>query len=161
MTLLSDQVRKDMKYVLEAEKSLLESTDLISILNIPLNIILPKLTVENLKLVANSHKLRIQSKMKSQELQTIINEHMCENCESYVYISQCIKNENKSDKCKASLLKATKKYQTKNSELYRVTHLESVKKYQIKNPETFKISNLESVKKHQKKMNYIKLHIWN
>ena len=57
----SDQVRKDMKYlfytyVLEAEKSLLESTDLISISNIPLNIILPKLTVENLKLVA---KLRV------------------------------------------------------------------------------------------------------
>ena len=109
----SDQVRKDMKYifytyVLEAEKSLLESTDLIFISNIPLNIILPKLTVENLKLVANSHKLRIQSKMKSQELQSIINKHMCENCESYVYIFQRIKNENKSDKRKASLLKNIK-----------------------------------------------------
>ena len=66
------------------------------------------MTVENLKLVANSHKLRIQSKMKSQELQSIINEHMCENCESYVYIFQWIKKENKSDKRKASLLKNIK-----------------------------------------------------
>ena len=87
----TDQVSKNMKYVfytyvLEAEKKLLESTDLIAISNIPLNIILPKLTVENLKLIAKSHKLQTHSKIKSQELQTIINEHMCENCESYVYI---------------------------------------------------------------------------
>ena len=85
--------------------------------------------------------------MKSQELQSIINEHMCENCESYVYIFQCIKNKNKSDKRKASLLKATKKYQTKNSELYKATHLESVKKNQTKNSELYKAIHLESVKK--------------
>ena len=38
------------KYVLESEKlqTLLESTDLIAISNISFNIILPKLTVENL-----------------------------------------------------------------------------------------------------------------
>jgi len=152
----SDQVGKNMKYffytyVLEAEKFLLESTDLIAISNIPLNIILPKLTVENLKLIAKSHKLKTQSKMKSQELQSIINEHMCENCESYVYIFQCIKNENKSDKHKVDLLKATKKYQTKNSELYKASNLKSVKKYQTKSPDLYKASNLKSVKKYQTK----------
>jgi hypothetical protein len=109
----SDQVSKNMKYVcytyvLVAEKKLLQSKDLIAISNIPLNIILPKLTVKNLKLIIMSHKLRMQSKMKSQELQSIINEHICENCESYVYIFQCFKNEIKSDKGKADLLKATK-----------------------------------------------------
>jgi hypothetical protein len=152
----SDQVGKNMKYIfytylLEAEKFLLESTDLIAISNIPLNIILPKLTVENLKLIAKSHKLKTQSKMKSQELQSIINEHMCENCESYVYIFQCIKNENKSDKHKVDLLKATKKYQTKNSELYKATHLKSVKKYQTKNPDLYKATHLKSVIKNQTK----------
>ena len=152
----SDQVSKNMKYifytyVLEAEKKLLESTDLIAISNIPLNIILPKLTVENLKLIAKSHKLKTQSKIKSQELQSIINEHMCENCESYVYIFQCIGNENKSDKCKSNLLKATKKYQAKNSEIYKATHLKSVKKNQTKNPDLYKATHLESVKKNQAK----------
>jgi len=44
-------------YVLEAKKNLSESTNLIAISNVPLNIILPKLTVENLKLIAKSHKL--------------------------------------------------------------------------------------------------------
>ena len=155
MTLLSDQVRKDMKYVLEAEKSLLESTDLISILNIPLNIILPKLTVENLKLVAKSHKLKTPSKMKREELQAIINGHMCENCESYVYIFQCIKNESKSDKHKADLLKATKKYQTKNSELYKSKNLKSVKTYKSKNHDLYKATHLKSVKKNQKKIETI------
>ena len=61
----SDQVQTDKKYlfytyVLESEKShiLLESTDLIAISNISLNIILPNLTIENLKLIAKCHKLK-------------------------------------------------------------------------------------------------------
>ena len=87
----SDQVKSNMKYtfykyVLETEKNLFESTDLIAISNISWNIILPKLTVENLKLIAKSHKLKVQSKMKSQELQSIINAHICENCDKYIYI---------------------------------------------------------------------------
>jgi len=152
----SDQVKSNIKYtfytyVLETEKNLFESTDLIAISNISWNIILPKLTVENLKLIAKSHKLKVQSKMKSQELQSIINAHICENCDKYIYIFQCIKNENKSDKHKADLLRATKKYQTKNAEIYKATHLKAVKKHQTKNSETYKTTNLESVKKHQAK----------
>jgi hypothetical protein len=69
-----DQVKSNMKYtfytyVLETEKNLFESTDLIAISNISWNIILSKLTVENLKLIAKSHKLKVQSKMKSQKFQ--------------------------------------------------------------------------------------------
>ena len=152
----SDQVRSDMKYifyayVLEAEKIILESTNLIAISNIPWDIILPKLTVENVKLIAKSHNLKTHSKMKSQELQSIINAHICENCEKYIYIFQSIKNENKSDKCKADSLKATKKYQTKNAEKYKAKHLKSVKKNQIKNSKIYKATHLESVKKNQTK----------
>ena len=118
----SDQIKSDMKYIfytyaLETEKNLFESSDLIAISNIPLNIILPQLTVENLKLIAKCHNLKTKSKMKSQELQSIINAHVCENCEKYIYIFQCIKNENKSEKHKADSLKATKKYQTKPKKL--------------------------------------------
>ncbi len=153
----SDQVKSDKKYsfytyILETEKNLFESTDLIAISNIPLDIILPQLTVENLKLIAKCHNLKTKSKMKSQELQSIINAHVCENCEKYIYIFQCIKNENKSEKRKADSLKATKKYQTKKAKIYKAAHLKSVKKNQAKNSETFKISNLESVKKYQKKI---------
>jgi hypothetical protein len=74
----SDQIKNDMKYIfytyaLETEKNLFESTNLIAISNIPLDIILPQLTVENLRLIAKCHNLKTKSKMKSQELQSIIN----------------------------------------------------------------------------------------
>ncbi len=150
----SSQVKTDMKYlfykyILESEKSqiFLESTDLIAISNIPLSVILPKVTVENLKLIANAHKLKTHSKMKSQEIQSIINSHSCDNCSIYICIFKCIKNENKSDKRKADLLKATKKYQSASPEKYKATHLESVKKHQAKNPEIYKAAHLKSVKK--------------
>ena len=152
------QVKPNMKYVfykyvLESEKLqiLLESTDLITISNISFNIILPKLTVENLKLIAKNHKLKTHSKMKSQEIQSIISAHICDNCPKYVYIFKCIKNDDKSAKHKADLLKATKKYQSTSPEKYKATNLESVKKHQAKNPETYKAAHLESVKKHQDK----------
>ena len=66
-------------YVLESEKShiLLKSTDLIAISNISLNIILPQ---ENLKFIAKCHTLKTQSKMKSQEIQSMISAHTCDNC---------------------------------------------------------------------------------
>jgi len=154
----SDQVQANKKYlfytyVLESEKShiLLESTDLIAISDISLNIILSKLTIEILKLIAKCHKLKTQSKMKSQEIQSIISAHTCDNCQKYVYIFKYIASQIKSDKRKADLLKATKKYQTKNSEIYKATNLESVKKHQAKNSEIYKATNLESVKKHQAK----------
>jgi hypothetical protein len=170
----SNQIKSDVKYsfytyVLETEKHLFESTNLIAISNIPLDIILSQLTVENLRLIAKCHNLKTKSKMKSQEIQSIIHMHICENCEKYVYIFQCVKNENKSEKHKSDSLKATKKYQTKNAkgykatnlksvekyqtknaELYKATHLQAVKNYQAKNPEASKSSNLESVKKYQK-----------
>ena len=89
----SDQVKADMKYlfykyVLESEKLqiLLESTDLIAISNISFNIIFPKLTIESLKLIAQTHRLKTHSKMKRQEIQSIISAHTCDNCLEYVYI---------------------------------------------------------------------------
>jgi hypothetical protein len=85
--------------------------------------------------------------MKSQELQSIIKKHVCENCEKYIYIFQYIKNENKSDKRKADVLKANKKYQSKNSKIYKAAHLKSVKKHQTQNSELYKATHLESVKK--------------
>ncbi len=131
----SSEVKTDMKYlfykhILESEKSefFLESTDLIAISNIPLNVILPKLTVENLKLIAKNHKLKTHSKMKSQEIQSIISAHTCDNCPKYIYIFKCIENEDKSAKRKADLLKATKKYQSTSPEKHKATNLESVKK---------------------------------
>ena len=99
----SNQIKSDVKYsfytyVLETEKHLFESTDLIAISNIPLDIILPQLTVENLRLIAKCHNLKAKLKMKSQEIQSI------ENCENYVYIFQCIKKENKSNQRNANLI---------------------------------------------------------
>ena len=139
----SEEVKSDKKYtfytyVLETEKNLFESTDLIAISSIPLNIILPQLTVENLKLIAKCHNLKTKSKMKNQELQSIIKKHVCENCEKYIYIFQCIKNENKSEKRKVNVLRANKKYQSKNSKIFKAAHLKSVKKNQAKNPELYK-----------------------
>jgi len=69
----SDQVKSDKKYtfytyVLDTEKILFESTDLIAISNISLNIILLQLTIENLKLITKCHNLKTKSKMKNQEL---------------------------------------------------------------------------------------------
>src|SRR5436853_7284401 len=114
-------------------------------------VIFPKLTIESLKLIAQTHKLKTHSKMKRQEIQSIISVHTCDNCLEYVYIFKCIKNEDKSTKRKADLLKATKKYQSTSPEKYKAKNLESVKKHQAKNPEKYKAANLESVKKYQDK----------
>ena len=115
------------------------------------SIILSQLTVENLKLIAKCHNLKTKSKVKSQEIQSIIYTHICENFKKYVYIFQCIKNGNKSEKHKCDSLKATKKYQTKNAKKYKATNLKSVKKYQTKNPELYKATNLQAIKNYQAK----------
>lgn len=59
----SDQIKSDMKYIfytyaLETEKNLFESTGLIAISNTPFHIVLPQLTVDNLKLIAECHNLK-------------------------------------------------------------------------------------------------------
>jgi len=93
LCLYSNQVKADMKYLFysyipESEKSyiLLESKDLIVIPSIPLNIILSKLTVENLKLISKAHNIKTHSKIKSQEIQLAINSHICNNCFTYMGI---------------------------------------------------------------------------
>ena len=167
LCLYSNQVKANMKYLFhsyipESEKShiLLESNDLIAIPSIPLNIILSKLTVENLKLISKAHNIKTHSKMKSQEIQLAINSHICNNCVPYIWLFKCVDNHILLDKHKADLLKANKKYQTKNSETYKVAHLKSVQKNQAKNSEIYKATHLESVKKIKSIiLKYIKLHI--
>src|SRR5271154_5902206 len=54
------------------------------LVDLPLPLLLPKLTVFQLKLVAAAHGLNVYSKEKSAVIKSAISDHMCISCSSYV-----------------------------------------------------------------------------
>jgi len=112
---------------------------------VPLNHLLPKLTVAELRTVATCHGVSTRSKMHNSEIQKAINDHMCMNCCDHVSIFDIVQ------KSKEANLNAVKAYQKKKASEYKVAHLESVKKNQQKQGTEYKFSHLNSVKKNQEK----------
>ena len=110
--------------------------------NIPLNILISRLKLSELKLIANAHQVKHISKIKINDLQNLILEHKCQSC---VFYTSIFEFKNKIQKKKAADLKANKKYQNKHAEEYKLSNLNPVKKYQQENAVEYISSNLNSV----------------
>jgi len=145
----------------------LESEDHYCTCKIPMHILLPKLTVVELKLVAVAHSISVHSRMHAAQVQALLKEHMCENCKDFstgfevidvdkhakmINLNAVRKYQKKKGiDYKASHQDSVKKNQEKQGEKYKVPHLQSVKKDQEKQGEEQKVAHLQSVKKHQEK----------
>ena len=114
--------------------------------NMPLNILICRLKSSELKLIASAHQIKYGSKVKINELRTLILEHKCQSC---VFYTSIFEFRNQIQNKKLGDLKASKKYQNKLAEAYKIGNLKSVKKYQNIHAEEYKLSHLNSVKKHQ------------
>jgi hypothetical protein len=66
-----------------AEKSLV-------IVNHPFELLIPKLTIANLKVIAAHHGILVHSKMNQASIQTAIQNHVCSNCAEFVSIFEFI-----------------------------------------------------------------------
>jgi len=114
--------------------------------NIPLNLLICRLKLSELKHIASAHQIKHSSKVKISELQNLILKHNCQSCVLYTSIFEF---KNQIQNKKMADLKASKKYQNKHAEEYKLSNLKSVKQYQRENTEEYKLSHLNSVKKNQ------------
>ena len=114
--------------------------------NIPLNLLIWRLKLSELKLIANAHQIKHSSKVKINKLQNLILEHKCQSC---VFYTSIFEFKNQIQNKKVADLKASKKYQNKHAEEYKLSNLNSVKRHQQEHAEEYKLSHLNSVKKHQ------------
>ncbi|KAF8239867.1 hypothetical protein L208DRAFT_1235800 [Tricholoma matsutake] len=99
--------------------------------NIPLNLLAPKLAIADLKVIAKCHQITVHSKIKIQDLQNIISNHVCHKCEEYITAFELISNSELDAKKQAAQLKAVQKYQG------NISHLNAVKKSQEKQSKLF------------------------
>ena len=89
--------------------------------NIPLNILISRLKLSELKLIASAHQVKHNSKVKINELQNLILEHKCQSC---IFHTSIFEFKNQIQKKKVADLKANKKYQNKHAEKYKISHLQ-------------------------------------
>ena len=115
--------------------------------NIPLSTLTSKLGITELKVIAKCHQVTVHSKIKIQDIQSILCNHICNNCQEYVAVFELICDSDVYAKKKTSQLNVVKKYQA-NSSKYKASNLASVKQTQARNPD-YKTSNLNAVKKNQ------------
>jgi hypothetical protein len=154
---------KFLSYLNKSEASGFQTTHLLG--NIPLTTLMLRLTIADLKVIAKCHKINVHSKIKLQEIQNILGNHTCNDCEEYLSVFEILCNDDLDDKKKVLNLQAVKKNQAKNPDYkatylqavkknqannldYKATHLQAVKKNQASNPD-YKVSNLQAVKKSQ------------
>jgi hypothetical protein len=144
----SAQKFKFISYLTQLEAAVLQSSNAAFVSgNIPLNLLAPKLAIADLKVIAKCHHITVHSKTKIQNIQTILSNHVCHECEEYITAFEIIANSELETEKQAAQLKAVQKYQA-NSSNYKAMHLASVKNSQANNPD-YKISNLNAVKKSQ------------
>jgi len=165
----STLIKPDYQYVFHQyvskslESQVLENQpDVLLISNLPLSLLSTHISIPNMKIIASLHNLKFNSKIKSDALQKLISEHICQSCNYYTTVFICIDlNEQsekvrklKSDKVKqyqaspkgrANNLAAVKNYQ--QTDKGKAKNIESVRKYQETN--TGKAKHIESVKKYQ------------
>ena len=134
---------KFLSYLNKSDASGFQTTHLLG--NIPLTTLMLRLTIADLKVIAKCHKINIHSKVKLQEIQNVLGNHICNDCEEYLSVFEILCNDDLDDRKKVLNLQAVKKNQAKNPD-YKATHLQAVKKNQASNPD-YKVSNLQAVKK--------------
>ena len=133
----------------ELANKLTASNSMFVIYNLPLYILTSKLTINELKQIAKHHNLKVQSKSKSQDIQTIINNHICNNCTNFVSVFEIIDEVKKIKELQKKNIIAVQKYRIKNQEKSKESNLNATKKYQNNYIEKYKASNLKSVKNYQ------------
>jgi hypothetical protein len=116
--------------------------------DIPMHRLISKLKVTELTHIAACHTIYVPSKSKILQIQTRMNNHMCESCPEYVVIFEKIDVKEQAERKRALNLKAVLKYQKKQGERYKITNLNTVKKYKEKHNQYEKSTgtNLNSVK---------------
>jgi ATP-dependent exoDNAse (exonuclease V), alpha subunit - helicase superfamily I member len=117
---------------------------------IPWSQLLTKLKVSELRDIAACHGLFVPNKMRSSQIQALIEGHICNSCSEYVSLFERIENTKN-----ARNLIAVKKYQEKRGEQHKLSNLAAVIGLQKGKKLTYKASHLVAVKKHQKKLGYI------
>ena len=132
-----------------------EQTDMLLISNLPLSLIVSYISIPNMKIIASVHNLKFNSKIKSDALQKLISEHICQSCDNYTTVFICINLNEQSEKARKLKSEKVKQYQT--SPKGRANNLAAVKNYQ--QTEKGKAKHIESVKKYQKTDNGKAKHI--
>lgn len=148
-TYAADDQFKFKKYVIGAENPTFQcSVKSTCICDIPLTSILYKLTVSDLCMLAGCHGIFTHSKMRSVEIQTLINSHMCKDCKHYLYLFEMVGKGNEIGKNNERNMKAVKKYQTKQGVVFKQKNLTSVKMYQSRQGNAYKTAHLKAAKKY-------------
>ena len=124
-------------------------SDLLLISDLSLSVLVSHLSISNMKKIASAHNLKFNSKIKSDTLQRLLSEHICQNCNNYTTIFKCIDLNEKSEQNKKLKTEKVKQYQTLNSEKYKTSNLYAVKQYQKLNAQKMQVNNLEAVKQYQ------------
>jgi len=119
----------------------------ICVCDIPLSVIVGKLTVAELRVVAACHGICIPSKLQRACIQAKICVHECRGCGTYTSVFDVIDKKPRSQ----IVLNASKNYQQKQGEEYKKRNLTSVKKNQEKQGGHYKLANLKSAKRYQEK----------
>ena len=137
------------EYILTSQEAQLiqNKTELLFILHLPLSILASHISIVNMKLIASTHKIKFSSKIKSEALQKLISDHICQSCDSYTTVFTCIDLNEQSEKAKKLKTEKVKQYQALNYEKYKISHLESAKQYQTSLKG--KANHLTAVKNHQ------------
>jgi hypothetical protein len=109
-------------YVPESEVHTLQGIKSPTLLcKLPLTELISHLSIPDLKFIAQCHNIKIHSKSKSLEIQSIIESHKCKSCEEYVEIFEFIDDKDKTEKKKAINLSKSKKYQEKSPEKHKAS----------------------------------------
>ena len=127
------------------------------IVDCPLNLLVSRLTVADLKVVAAAHNLFVHSKNKHATIKLAILDHDCQNCSVYASVFESIQTLDKNTflaQKRLSNLITVQKYQKKHLEKYKHSHLAAVRKNQVKNQEKYKKMHLASVQKYNMKQEF-------
>ena len=158
---------KFVSHVLKDDIALYSNVESFVIVNDQsLKVLTPKFTIADLKTVAASHGVFFHSKMNHRTLQLAIEDHICQNCSTYVSVfefidKKVIVNERKlshsiavrkskskdPEKYKDQNMIAVQKYQSQDPEHHSQQHQAAVQKYNIRNPEIHSQQNLAAVQK--------------
>jgi hypothetical protein len=162
----STQKFKFMSYLTQLEAAKFQSSNAAFVFgNIPLTLLAPKLAIADLKVIAKCHQIIVHSKIKLQDIQSTLSNHLCHECKEYIIAFEIIAGSELDAK---KQLEAVQKYQANslnykalnlasvkqsqaNSPNYKASHLSAVKKSQSNNP-NYKASHLNAVKKSQDKL---------
>ena len=124
-----------------------------NVCTIPMEILVKKLTIAELKLIARLHNIQTTCKIQREIIQDLLIKHKCDNCTKYVSAFLCIKAQDLVRAPKVSNLASVRKYQKRKGSQYKSMNLKSVKAYQKKNQYVYKENNRLSAEMYQEREN--------